>query len=104
MGQDILAIAFIRPGYGKEEETLAVLHELYAVMERKGYSRNRLFRDVRDPSRLVNVRYWSSEEAPREAQEDPEVQHVWLRLGQLAEVDRVLQMEEIPATWGAGAR
>jgi quinol monooxygenase YgiN len=99
MPQDILAIAVIRPEPGKQEETLAVLHDLYVVMARKGYSRNRLFRDVKDPVRLVNVRYWSSEDAPRNAQEDPDVQRVWERLGRVAQVDRVLQMEEIPDTW-----
>src|SRR5512146_1420332 len=103
MGQEILAIAFIRPEEGKLEETLTVLHDLYAVMARKGFSRNRLFQDVNDPNRLVNVRYWASEEARTEAYEDPDVQRQWSRLGQVAQVDHVLQnLEEIPAKWASG--
>lgn len=104
MAHEILAIAFIRPEEGKEEETLGVLHELYSVMARKGYSRNTLYRDIQDSTRLVNVRYWTSEEARQQAHDDPEIHRQWAHLGQVAKVDHVLpNLEEIPAKWTMAA-
>ena len=55
---EILSIAHIRVDEGKEQETLQTLSELYLLMRRKGYSRDLLYRDVKEPSRLINLRYW----------------------------------------------
>ena len=96
MNDEIFAIAVVRPHAGDEQEVLAVLHDLYEIMSSKGYSRNILYRDVRHESRLVNLRYWSSEEARTRAQEDPDVHRCWQRLGQLATVDQVFEeLDEI---------
>ena len=91
MNQEIFAIAVVRPQEGHEQEVLSVLHDLYAIMTAKGYSRNVLYRDMKHQSRLVNLRYWSSEEARRRAQEDPDVHRCWSRLGQLATVEQVFE-------------
>lgn len=91
MNQEIFAIAVVRPHEGDEREVLNVLHELYEVMNAKGYSRNVLYRDVKHESRLINLRYWSSEDARARALEDPDVHRCWQRLGQLATVDQVFE-------------
>jgi quinol monooxygenase YgiN len=100
---EVVSIAYIRPDDGKEEETLQVLSELYGVMRRKGYSRDLLYRDVKDKGgRLVNLRYWASEEAREEAHEDPEVHRLWQRLGGISKVEAVLEkLEEIDGSWSA---
>lgn len=99
---EILSIAYIRPDEGKDEETLQVLEELYGLMGRKGYSRNLLYRDVKDKGRLVNLRYWASEEARDEAHEDPEVHRLWQRLGGISKVEAVVEkLEAIEGEWAA---
>ncbi len=103
MAKEIFSIAYIFPEEGKENETLEVLQELYAVMSRKGYSRNTLFRDV-STQRLANLRCWTSEESREQAHEDPDIHRCWARLGQVARVEHVLEkLEEIPARGWVGA-
>lgn len=102
MGTELLSIAYIWPEAGKDEETVEVVKELYALLSRKGYSRDLLYRDAKH-DRLVNLRYWSSEEARQQAQEDPDVHRLWQRLAGLCRVDGVVErLEEIPDTWSAG--
>jgi heme-degrading monooxygenase HmoA len=104
MKSGLLSIAYIWPEAGKDEETLRVLLELYSLLSRKGYSRDRLYRDAKS-DRLVNLRYWESEEARQQAQEDPDVHRLWQRLAGLCRVDGVLErLEEIPDTWSAVTR
>ncbi|HMK28211.1 MAG TPA: hypothetical protein VK473_00910 [Terriglobales bacterium] len=91
MEQEILAIAIVRPNEGMEQQTLEVLRALYVVMTRKGYSRDRLYRDTIEPGRYFNLRYWSSDRSRREAQEDPEVHKYWSRLGNLCVVETVYE-------------
>ena len=91
MSEEIFAIAVVRPAEGREAEVIRVLHDLYAVMTQKNYSRNLLYRDEKDASRLVNLRYWSSEEARRQAQEDPDFHRQWVRLAEIATVDQVFE-------------
>jgi quinol monooxygenase YgiN len=96
MAQEILAIAYIRPNEGHEQETVDLLRELFAVLTRKNYSRDRLFRDAGDSSRLVGLRFWTSEEARAAAHEDPDVHKFWMRLGQVCQVEYVIErLEEI---------
>ena len=103
MTEEIVAIAFVRPGEGHDEETIQVLHDLYEVMTRKNYSRNVLYRDAKDLHTYVNLRYWTSEEARQKAHEDPEVHRCWARLGQLATVERVFErLDEVPLGKPAG--
>lgn len=101
---EILSIAYIRPEEGKDEETLEVLSELYGLMHRKGYSRDLLYRDMKDKARFVNLRYWASEEMREEAHEDPEVHRLWQRLGNISKVEAVLEkLEAIDGEWSGGA-
>ena len=105
MSQEIFAIAVVKPEEGHEDEVVRILHELYEVMTRKNYSRNILYRDEKDPSRLLNLRYWTSEEARAEAQEDPEVHRHWARLGQVAKVEYVMErLQEVPMGSGLPVR
>ena len=105
MNQEIFAIAVVKPNEGHEQEVIAILRELYEVMTRKDYSRNTLYRDRKDPSRLVNFRYWTSEDARARAQEDPEVHRCWARLGQVAKVEQVMeQLDEVPLATESRAR
>src|SRR5438477_11085111 len=91
---EIFSLAYIRPEMGKEQETLDTLAELYTLLRRKNYSRDLLYRDAKDPERLVNLRYWRSEESRNEAQEDPEVHRLWQRLSELSVVDGVIESLE----------
>ena len=101
MSQEIFAIAVVRPEAGHEEEVMRVLRDLYAVMTQKNYSRNVLYRDAKDPSRLVNLRHWTSEDARTRAQEDPDVHRYWSRLGQVAKVEQVVErLDEVPLASG----
>ena len=96
MAEEILSIAHIRPEEGKDKEALSILRELYALLQRKQYCRDQLFRDAADAGHLVNLRYWKSAEARAAAQEDPDVHRLWIRLSQVAHVDRVTEkLEEI---------
>ena len=105
MSDEIFALAVVRPHEGHEEQVIGILHDLYVVMNRKNYSRNILYRDEKDKSRLVNLRYWSSEKARSEAQEDPEVHRQWVRLAEVATVDLVFEsLVEVPLGSGSAAR
>ena len=105
MSDEIFAIAVVRPHDNHEEDVVHILHDLYEVMTRKHYSRNILYRDEKDSSRLVNLRYWSSEQARRDAQEDPEVHRQWVRLAEVATVELVFEcLVEVPVGFGSAAR
>jgi len=53
MAEEVLSIAFVRPFEGQDEEVVALAGELYALLERKQYSRDLLYRDRHDPHLLV---------------------------------------------------
>lgn len=91
MADHIHSIAVMEPFEGKEQEFLAVLRELYSVMERKNYSRDILLRNSGEPAEYVHVRQWTSAAARQEAQEDPEVHRHWAQLGHLCHMRRVLE-------------
>jgi len=91
---EIMALAIVDAFDGKDEECLQLLHEFYAVLRRKQYSRDLLYRDQKDPRRFVNIRYWRSEEARKEAQDDPDVHRFWKRLSEIAKVTQVLERLE----------
>lgn len=91
MESEILAIAIVKPFAEHEQEVLTLLDNFYGMLASKGYSRNLLYRSSKDPSRLVNLRYWKSSEKLREASEDPDVHRYWLQLSAIAEVERVYE-------------
>jgi len=86
---EITSIAVLEPLEGEEPALLAVLHELYSLLERKGYSRDTLLRSRKEPVYFINVRCWASEQARLEAHEDPDLHRCWARLGQLCRIPRV---------------
>jgi quinol monooxygenase YgiN len=88
---EIMALAVVEAFDGKDEECLHLLHEFYAVLRRKQYARNLLYRDLKDPRRFVNIRYWVSEAARQEAHEDPDVHNFWKRLSEIASVTPVFE-------------
>ena len=96
MDHEILAIAIIRPFEGREEELLKVLQEFYVVLERKGYSRDQLFREDAFSPRYFNFRYWKSAITRSQAYEDSDIHHYWHRLSEICEVEKIYeQLHEI---------
>ncbi len=79
MSEEILSVAIFESLPGKDKEAIATLRELFAALAEGGYSRDVLYRD--QELHFVLTRYWKSEGARRAAQEDPEVQRCWAKLG-----------------------
>lgn len=95
MPQEILSIAVWEPVPGLESESLATVRELIAILSAKGYSRDLLYRD--GESHYVLLRYWKSAESRRAAQEDPEMQRCWAKLGHEIQILKVYeQLESVP--------
>jgi len=88
---EIMALAVVEAFDGKDEECLQLLHEFYGLLRRKQYSHDLLYRDQKDPRRFINIRYWRSEEARAEAQEDPDVHKFWQRLSEISQVAPVFE-------------
>jgi hypothetical protein len=79
-----------------EDAALATLRELNAIVSKKGYGRDLLYRD--SDSHFVLLRYWNSEQARSTAQEDPELLRCWARLGNEIQIVKVYEkLEEIDA-------
>jgi quinol monooxygenase YgiN len=91
MDKEILALAILEPLPGKEDELIALLRELYALLFHKGYSHDILYKDPKRPGSLVHLRYWASQETRDEAQQDPEVHKYWLRLPELCDIKTVYE-------------
>jgi len=97
MEHEVMAIAIIRPFDGHEQDVLHLLQEFYAMLARKGYCRDQLFQEGKEPGRFFNFRYWLSDATRREAAEDPDVHRYWHTLSTLGEVETVYeQLREIP--------
>ena len=92
MSQEILAVAIWQPLPDMEAASLSTLRELIAILLAKGYSRDLLYRDSQ--SHYVLLRYWKSEDARRTAQEDPEVQRCWAKLGNEIQILKVYERLE----------
>jgi hypothetical protein len=89
MPPEILAVAIWEPLRGKESASLSTIRELISILSAKNYSRDQLYRS--GASQYVLLRYWKSEESRRAAQEDPEVQRCWAKLGNEIEILRVYE-------------
>ena len=77
-----------------EAASLETMRELETIVSRKQYGRDLLYRS--SDSHYVLLRYWSSEQARRTAQEDPEVLRCWARLGNEIKILKVYEkLEEI---------
>ena len=93
---EIMAMAIFVAREGKEEELFAVVRNFYSMLERKGYSRDLLYRDTVNPRRFIHLRYWKSEECRATAHEDPDVHRFWQQMGLLCDMESVTQgMEEL---------
>jgi len=90
MSKEILSVAVFVPLEGHEQQALATVRELSAVLAEGGYSRDLLYRGGPE-NEYVLVRYWKSDEARRAALEDPEAQRRWARL---AHEVRILKVHE----------
>ena len=95
MPQEILAVAIWKPFPDMEAASLATIRELIAILSAKGYSRDLLYRDK--DAHYVLLRYWKSEEARHSAQEDPDVQRCWAKLGNEIQILKVYErLENVP--------
>ncbi|HUO26233.1 MAG TPA: hypothetical protein VMU61_11230 [Candidatus Aquilonibacter sp.] len=79
MPQEFLSVAIWEPMPDMEAASLATMRELIAILAKKGYSRDLLYRSP--DAHYVLLRYWKSEATRQAAQEDPEVLRRWARLG-----------------------
>lgn len=89
MSQEILSIAIYQPYPDMESASLTTMRALFATLSAKGYSRDILYKDK--DSLYVLLRYWKSEEARRSAQEDPDIQRHWSRLGNEIQIVKVYE-------------
>jgi hypothetical protein len=83
---EILSLAILTPFEGQESSTLDLLREFYTMMNKKGYSRDLLYRDAKHPSKFVHLRIWKSDEIRSEAQHDPDVHRFWRSMTQVCDV------------------
>jgi heme-degrading monooxygenase HmoA len=96
MAQEVLSVAVFEPVPGQEEACLETLRELMNTLTSKGFSRDSLYRDVNDPKRYIAVRVWRSEEARRQALEDPTALRCWARMAHQVDIIRVYEsLEEV---------
>jgi quinol monooxygenase YgiN len=96
MSKEILSLAVFEPQLGKEEECLATVRELAAILSAKQYSRDQLFRDGGEAHRYVLARYWASEASRRQALEDPAALRCWARMADLIKIIKVYEsLEEV---------
>ena len=92
MPQEILSVAVWEPVPGLEAESLATIRELIGVLSSKGYSRDHLYRD--GESHYVLLRYWKSGHTRLTAQEDPDIQRCWAKLGHQIQIVKVYEQLE----------
>jgi hypothetical protein len=96
MSQEYLSIAIWEPLPDMETAALESMRELAAIISRKKYGRDLLYRAGEND--YVLLRYWDSEQARSAAQEDPEVLRCWARLGNEIKILKVYEkLEEIGA-------
>jgi hypothetical protein len=94
MSQEFLSIAIWEPLLGMEAAALATIRELNAIVAKKEYGRDLLYRS--GGSHYVLLRYWNSEQARSTAQEDPELLRCWARLGNEIQILKVYEkLEEV---------
>lgn len=100
MSEPIRAMAVIEPLEGKEAELLEFLREFYNFMREKNYSRDFLYRDMKQSGRFVHMRVWSSDAARDQAQHDPEVHKFWLRLPEICSLSIIYEeLETVFSTY-----
>ncbi|MGD1025477.1 MAG: hypothetical protein ABR880_22060 [Candidatus Sulfotelmatobacter sp.] len=94
MSQEYLSIAIWEPLPGMEAPALETMRELNAIVSRKQYGRDLLYRA--GEANYLLLRYWNSEQARSEALEDPELLRCWARLGNEIKILKVYEkLEEV---------
>jgi hypothetical protein len=94
MSQEYLSIAIWEPVPGMEAAALETMRELNAIVSRKQYGRDLLYRA--DEANYLLLRYWNSEQARGAALEDPELLRCWARLGNEIRILKVYEkLEEV---------
>ncbi len=93
MPPEILSVAVWEPVPDMEAASLETIRELISILAAKGYSRDLLYHD--QESHYVLMRYWKSEEARRAAQEDPDAQRCWAKLGHEIQILKVYEKLEV---------
>jgi hypothetical protein len=91
MSQQYLSVAIWDPLPGKEEASLATIHELSQIIAKNNYGRDLLYRAG---GSYVLLRYWNSEQARQAAYEDPEMLRCWARLGNEIQTIKVFEKLE----------
>ena len=91
MTEVIRSMAIMKAHSGKEPEFEAFLRDFYKMMHTKQYSRDILFRDLKQPGQLVHIRLWLSTEARDTAQQDPDVHHYWIKLPELGSITTIYE-------------
>jgi hypothetical protein len=91
MKESIRSMAILKAHPGREPELLTFLREFYTMMYTKQYSRDMLFRDLKQPGVLVNIRIWLSDEARNSAVHDPDVHRFWMKLPELATITNIYE-------------
>src|SRR5271165_6368868 len=86
MSEQVVSVAVLEALPGKEEELIAMLREFYAMMHKKGYCTDVLYRDADRSDRLFHLRRWTSPEHRSEAQIDPDVHRYWQQLPELCTI------------------
>ncbi|MGB8729860.1 MAG: hypothetical protein WCC99_01350 [Candidatus Sulfotelmatobacter sp.] len=77
-----------------EAAALETMRELNAIVARKQYGRDLLYR-AGDANYLL-LRYWNSEQARSAALEDPEILRCWARLGNEIKILKIYEkLEEV---------
>ena len=77
-----------------EAVSLETMRELNAIVSRKQYGRDLVYRS--SDAHYILLRYWNSEQARSTAQEDPEVLRCWARLGNEIKILKVYEkLQEI---------
>jgi hypothetical protein len=77
-----------------EAPALETMRELNAIVSRKQYGRDLLYRA--GEANYLLLRYWNSEQARSEALEDPELLRCWARLGNEIKILKVYEkLEEV---------
>jgi hypothetical protein len=89
MAQEILSLAVWEPLPEMEADALSTFQQLTAIVASKGYGRDLLYRD--HDSHYVFLRYWTSEDSRRAAQEDPDMLRCWARLGNQIQIVKVYE-------------
>jgi heme-degrading monooxygenase HmoA len=99
MAQEILSVAIWEPVPDQEAAALQTFQELTSIVARKGYGRDLLYRD--GDHHYIFLRYWKSEEARGQAQEDPEMLRCWAKLGNEIQIVKVYETLSavVPPDW-----